>query len=1038
MNEAENYDVSVKHRRFRPAHLIAAALAGFMLAALLGVGAFFLILKPENEAPEPPTYSGEPSFEALETDSHSDSDETLPTAASPHNEVRGAFIATVVNINYPSKPGLSPDEQRAELDEIIAGALEANLNALYFQVRPASDALYVSDIFPTSAYLTGEQGRELEFDPLAYLVERAHENGIKLHAWVNPLRITTGSATSPQTDVTKLAATNPARLHPEWAVAYADGRLYYDAGIPEVRELVAEGVRELCENYAIDGVIFDDYFYPYPVTQNGKTIDFDDAATFKAYGSGKKLADWRRENINEMVKLCYEAVKSVREECEFGIAPFGIWQNDDGSNGGSETSGFESYESIYCDPTAWVEGGYVDYLAPQLYWRFTTSAARYDTLVRWWNTLLDGTGVDLLISHGVYNYADGWENPENELRNQIGFARSELTYRGSILYGWAAMMDNSHGLLDEIKDVFSRSVQHYDPTSNGRELTISIPYEGEWIDGDGTFLLGTSDPAEPLYLDGEKLGRTKSGYFSVYLPLKNGENTFTFEHKGETLEYKLNGGTQPVKYPSTVVHAKLDGYTATCYPTEPVFTTATSLKVTLTAPSGSYVTAEFNGKTYTMSPTLYPPNQAEYMKEIYTATLTLPTQWSTDVKSLGTVKFTATRMSETATAESAEIRVGGSGATIPVEITANNVEMKVQPDSWYYDDYSVQSAGMRDNAVSLSDGFYKLRCGGYVSSEYVRELEADPLGIAEIKSAKITRGGGLTKIAFEVTENVPLNCYVENGEFVVTLYNVSTQAPAVPDYAANPMFSSLRSEKSAKAYAYKYFFKLYNIENFYGFDYSYSDGILTVELTEPTLLPDSETPLVGKTIILDAGHGGKNPGALGPLGSEEGALNESDFNLEIVMATLPKLEALGAKVVLIRDRECEIDVPIADRLATLIDVSPDLCVSVHQNSMPYTTDVTKIRGVVGLYWADSGYLLTDKVGETMSKALDRLDRSPTKQRLAMVRNPKFPATLVETCFITNVEEYERMMEPDALEVLATSLTDGILAFYEAQEKYVME
>ena len=128
--------------------------------------------------------------------------------------------------------------------------------------------------------------------------------------------------------------------------------------------------------------------------------------------------------------------------------------------------------------------------------------------------------------------------------------------------------------------------------------------------------------------------------------------------------------------------------------------------------------------------------------------------------------------------------------------------------------------------------------------------------------------------------------------------------------------------------------------------------------------------------------------------------------------------------------------PIADRMQTLIDVQPDVMVSIHQNSMPYTTDITKVRGLVGLYWADSGYMLTDVMGEVMSAALGKLDRSPTKQRLAMVRNPKFPATLVETCFITSVEEYEIMMQPDTIDIIARSIADGVLAYYEAQRKYI--
>lgn len=1054
MNDVEKLDSPVPRSKRRYLPYILAALAGFMIAAVIGAVLFVIfyprLTKPADTPIEStPTAPEEPPALSVgaDTDSQSPESDVTDRLYNPDSEVRGVYIATVANINFPSKPGLSADELKAELDDIVSTCLDANLNAIYFQVRPASDALYNSKIFPASAYVSGVQGEAVmdgseAFDPLAYLIERAHANNIRVHAWVNPLRVTVGSASSPQYDVSTLAENNPARLHPDWTVEYADGRLYYDAGIPEVRALIADGVAELAAGYDLDGIIFDDYFYPYPVntTVGGKSVQaaFDDSESYEKYGGGKSLDDWRRSNVNAMIEACYDAIKSVDPGCLFGVAPFGIWQNDNGENGGSDTAGLESYSAIYCDPTAWVEGGYVDYLAPQLYWRFTTSVARYDVLVRWWNTLLDGTGVDLLISHGVYNY-DSWENPEDELRNQVEFARSELCYRGSILYGYAALKADSCGLLGETREVFSEDIIYTDVESNGRELYISIPYENSWIDGGGTFLIGSSDPSEPLWLDGEKLGRTKSGYFSVYLPLDKGENRFVFTHKGVETEYVVNGGTPPTT-PAKVSYAALDSYKiASVTPSYEWFGSAGGLlSVSATAPSGSVVTAEIGGVSFTLKPTINPPDNSAYMKEVYVGSVTLPTAKAGEVVSLGSIRFTAKRGGESASAESAGIRIGGSGASIPVEIIGNDVEMKIQPDSWYYDDYTPQSEGMRDNAVSLASGMYKLRCGGYVSADSIKELDGSPLGLAKLSGASISVDERATYISFKSDANQPLNCYVENGEFVVTLYNMDISTAPTIEYADNPMFVSVRGERSAKAYAYKYFFKLVDIENFYGFDYYYRDGSIIVELTNPTTLPEGDHPLEGKTIILDAGHGGANPGALGPLGALEGAMNESDFNLEIVMAAYEKLTALGANVVLTRDRECEIDVPIADRLEQLIEVDPDLCISVHQNSMPYASDVTKIRGLVGLYWSDSGYMLTSVMGKTMSDAFNRLNRSPVRQRLAMVRNPKFPSTLVEVCFITSVEEYERMMQPDAIETAAASLTEGVLNYYEAQRKYISD
>ncbi len=390
------------------------------------------------------------------------------TIAEYKKEVRGIYIATVYNINYPSRKGLSEDKLRLELDDIVNTCVDANLNTVYFQVRPAADALYKSEFFPISEYISGTQGDNLpdDFDPLAYLIDTAHKKGISVHAWVNPLRVTVGSASSPMHDVQVLAKKHPARKNPEYTVPYADGRLYFDCGIPEVRELIASGVAEIAENYEVDGIIFDDYFYPYPVyCEDGTLAKFDDRTSYAAYGKNLPIDDWRRENVNQMIKSCYDAIKSANEDCEFGVAPFGIWQNDDGNNGGSATYGLESYSAIYCDPTAWIKGGYIDYIAPQLYWRFSTPAAPYDVLVKWWSNQINGTDIDLIISHGVYNY-DTWDAPKNELRAQVEFARAERSYCGSILYGYEALKNNSNGLLDETREVFSDNIIHTSASPN--------------------------------------------------------------------------------------------------------------------------------------------------------------------------------------------------------------------------------------------------------------------------------------------------------------------------------------------------------------------------------------------------------------------------------------------------------------------------------------------------------------------------------------------------------------------------------------------
>ncbi len=398
-----------------------------------------------------PTAALSPSA-PLHTENISVSTEPLPRGTE---EMRGLWIATVNNINFPSKQGLSAKKLAAELDGIVAFAKETGFNTIIFQVRPAADALYKSDIFPPSKFVSGVAGKEADggFDCLGYLISAAHEENIKVHAWVNPLRVTAGNKTYPQTDLSALPKSSPAYQKPDAVVPYADGKLYFDAGQPSVRELVALGVKEICEKYAVDGVVFDDYFYPYPVDG----AEFDDKATYEKYGGDMSLADFRRDSINKLVEASYNAVKEVDENIKFGVSPFGIWQN---GGEGSDTSGLEAYESIYCDALAWARGGYVDYIAPQVYWSFDTVAAPFDTVAAWWDEALRGTGVTLYINHGVYRYAEGTMK-SGELVRQMEFSRALSAYRGSMFYGYAALESNAGGVSDEAKEVFGARIIYF-------------------------------------------------------------------------------------------------------------------------------------------------------------------------------------------------------------------------------------------------------------------------------------------------------------------------------------------------------------------------------------------------------------------------------------------------------------------------------------------------------------------------------------------------------------------------------------------------
>lgn len=366
-------------------------------------------------------------------------------------KINGVWIASVGNIDFPSKADLGEEELRAQLDSIVATVKEMGLNTVFFQVRPACDALYKSEFFPVSKYMSSDG--TLSLDALSYLTEKAHLEGISVHAWVNPLRVATGGT------VESLSEKSPARLHPEWCVTYADGKIYFDCGIPEVRDTVAQGVREIVENYDVDGVVFDDYFYPYPVYgDDGAIVDFADDASYGKYGGDYDTkGDFRRDSVNKLVKSVYDAVKAADGDCLFGVAPFGIWKNGYGGEEGSKTAGSQSYYDIYCDTVAFIKGGFVDYIAPQLYWRNEEKAAPFEPLCDWWADVTENSDVGLIICHGAYRYGD-WENPEGTMRGQVEYAKGKSHYFGSVFYGYGKICENTCGLKEEIKSLYNKAL----------------------------------------------------------------------------------------------------------------------------------------------------------------------------------------------------------------------------------------------------------------------------------------------------------------------------------------------------------------------------------------------------------------------------------------------------------------------------------------------------------------------------------------------------------------------------------------------------
>lgn len=371
--------------------------------------------------------------------------DTKNTEAIDEREFRATWISTVYNLDWPSKKGLSKEKQQEEFIVLLDELKSTGLNAVIVQIKPAADSFYPSEYSPWSEYLTGIQGKDPGYDPLDFMIKATHQRDMEFHAWFNPYRV------SVKDDISELTADHPAIKNPSWVVSYG-GKLYYNPGILEVRKFVVNSIMEVVKNYDIDGVHLDDYFYPYPV----KDLDFPDEDLYRASkkNSIETKEEWRRNNINEFIEDLYTSIKSEKRHVKFGISPFAVWRNQDTDSLGSQTkASVTSYDSLYADTKLWVEKGWLDYIAPQIYWYFGYSPAPYEVVLKWWTDLIQDKDIHLYVGHATYKVQSGddpWGNPY-EILNQINYNRNTQNVKGSIFFRTKSLVDNPLNLKENLK-----------------------------------------------------------------------------------------------------------------------------------------------------------------------------------------------------------------------------------------------------------------------------------------------------------------------------------------------------------------------------------------------------------------------------------------------------------------------------------------------------------------------------------------------------------------------------------------------------------
>lgn len=354
------------------------------------------------------------------------------------DEFRGVLVATVYDIDWP-KTKDNEQAQKKEFIDLLDNLQSLNFNIVIVQIRAKSDAFYNSKINPWSSYLTGTQGKNPGYDPLKFMIEETHKRDMQFYGWLNPYRITTKGI-----DLNVLADNNPAKLNPSWVLEY-NNSLSYNPENKEVVKYLATTVFEIVSNYDVDGIVFDEYFYP-------ESYPLPDCNYIWICGCWEyvDIGDYRRSAINYLIKTVYKVIKAVNPKVQFGVSPFAVWKNKSSDITGSNTDAKEGYYEFYSDPLTWMEQGIIDFIAPQVYWSTNAKKYPYETLVKWWANIVEGSNVNLYIAQNISS-----EPVAKELEKEININREYPEVKGNILFSYSSIAKNYEGVYQQLQKSYS-------------------------------------------------------------------------------------------------------------------------------------------------------------------------------------------------------------------------------------------------------------------------------------------------------------------------------------------------------------------------------------------------------------------------------------------------------------------------------------------------------------------------------------------------------------------------------------------------------
>lgn len=908
------------------------------------------------------------------------SNEDEPTSEQGIEKMRGLFLYSQNNLDYPSKPGLSNRDLADEASNIINFAKTNGYSALFFQVRSESDALYSSKVYPHSRFFTEEEGAFSFSDPLDILTGLAKDKGIAVYAVVDPYRV--GSADRPLSDK------NPAKQHPDWTIEVG-GQLYYDPANEQVQQLVEDGILELSRQRNLAGILLQ---------------DIDNAAL--------KNQEHYYDNLQTVLENCQKKINSYQPEFLIGLSSQSTAVKDESQR--------TFYKSVSQNDT-------IDFIAPKMITPTSLDEDGYTDILSQWLAVVDSTSVQLVPDSLAYRILsptfDGYYFSDPlEINYQMVFNHSkDITC--SLVENYSSLKFNVYPIAQDLLTVYQSDTVITDTDLNleiPQTFAITRPTEKISTTYDHYFITGLSDPALPLTVDGQEVDRrTDYGGFGVYVQVAVGENTYVFEQGEQTATVQIDrpdpnqtAQQQPI---STIVSSSAaPKYDLAVFSDKEV-------ALQCIAPSGGKVTASVNGVNYDLKQAA----AEDGLPALYTATIKIDHSASLSenaTTAIGNVVYTLTYNGIVTNEKSAgTLYYVGSNHRLAVK-TANYLGNVMKNPKDNGDFLATFKNGALDYVSDQTDDYYLLESGGYIKKSEVDIVEGTANvdnHVTNVVLDSVAKGEKLT-VAGSNYSAAHVDFDENNGVLTLTLYHAYGM-PESLSYLKSELFEEI-SVKNDEEHTAVITLRLKEGQVLYGYDLTYSDNNTVLYCKKPPQLSENYSkPLEGITVVIDPGHGGKDVGALG-VGGTAGPI-EKEINFAAAYTTMQRLKSMGATVYLTRSDDSVL--ALDDRLALAQQNDADFFISFHHNSTAESRNSYETAGLEIYYHEQLSKSFAENLMERLSVTLNRQNRGVIESYYRVTRITYAPAVLVELGYIPNPVEYESLCSPFELYKTACAVSSAI-------------